>query len=326
MADIQTVVLSVASSGESGSTLLSRLLGRLPGAVAVGEVGFLWDRAVQGNIACGCGVPFHACPFWRSVGDHAFGGWHLVDVAEVTRLRNDLLMRRRHLSLPRSLPVRLWPGLSRSYASALGRYSDLLSRVYRAIASVSGADVIVDSTKGPAHLVAERAALGLDVRMVHLVRDSRGVAFSNTKWVERQWVADGMRFRGRQAPAKTALRWAWINVAYDLLAARGIPTVVVRYEDLVRDPATELARIGAHAGISLGPADLQFLRGNEADLDADHIVAGNRLRLARGSLVLRADEAWRDGLSRSQQIAVAAITLPLMRRYAAASRRGRPGP
>ena len=36
---------------------------------------------------CGCGKPFHACPFWTAVGERAFGGWSQVDVERLRWLR-----------------------------------------------------------------------------------------------------------------------------------------------------------------------------------------------------------------------------------------------
>jgi len=38
-------VLAIAGAGLSGSTLLCRMLGELPGFVAIGEVGRIWERA-----------------------------------------------------------------------------------------------------------------------------------------------------------------------------------------------------------------------------------------------------------------------------------------
>ena len=51
------------------------LLGGLPGCTAVGELRHIWERGVLGNRLCGCGEPFHECPFWSAVGREAFGGW-----------------------------------------------------------------------------------------------------------------------------------------------------------------------------------------------------------------------------------------------------------
>ena len=72
-------VLCIGGTGQNGATLLSRMLGQIPGFVAVGELGRLWDWGLIGNRPCGCGAPFSDCPFWSRVGDAAFDGWDAID-------------------------------------------------------------------------------------------------------------------------------------------------------------------------------------------------------------------------------------------------------
>ncbi len=77
-------VLCVAATGQSGSTLLARMLGEVPGYRAVGEVGRIWDEGVEENMACSCGKAFRSCGFWGEVGERAFGGWQTIDGAGTT--------------------------------------------------------------------------------------------------------------------------------------------------------------------------------------------------------------------------------------------------
>lgn len=313
----EPTVLLIGGTGQNGATLLSRLLAGITGFVAIGELGFLWDRALQGNLPCGCGAPFYECPFWDAVGRSAFGGWDQVDAEEAVRLRTNLMSRRRHrhLSLPLAFPLLAWPSLSRPYRRDLVRYAQLVQRIYEGVRVVSGARVIVDSTKVPGHGFMLWNAGNVDLRVAHLVRDSRGVAFSNVKSVPSQSTIEGRTYRRRHAPARTAARWIWINLAYDALAVRGAPVATVRYEDLVRDPGSELTRIAAFAGAPTSPEALGFLREAEAELPVAHLVAGNRLRFASGTIRILADEEWRTHLPPSQQRVVLAMTWPLVLRY-----------
>ena len=80
-------MLYVGGLGRSGSTLIERLIGQVPGACAVGELVHLWERGVTDDERCGCGEPFRQCPFWQQVGKAAFGGWDEVDVSRVAALR-----------------------------------------------------------------------------------------------------------------------------------------------------------------------------------------------------------------------------------------------
>jgi hypothetical protein len=312
-----TAILLIGGTGQNGATLLSRLLAGIPGFVAIGELGFLWDRALQGNFPCGCGAAFHECPFWDAVGRSAFGGWDQVDTEEAVRLRTSLMSRRRHrhLSLPLAFPLMAWPWLSMRYRRDLVRYAQLVQRIYEGVQEVSGARVIVDSTKVPGHGFMLWNAGNVDLRVAHLVRDSRGVAFSNVRWVRSQSTIEGRTYRERHAPARTAARWIWINLAYEALAFRGAPLATVRYEDLVRDPRDELTRIAAFAGAPTSSGALGFLREGEAELPVAHLVAGNRLRFASGTTRILADEEWRAHLPPSQQRVVLAMTWPLVLRY-----------
>src|SRR5450755_566845 len=73
-------VVYLGGLGRSGTTLLERLLGELPGVCSVGEVVHLWQRGIAEAERCGCGEPLPGCPFWRKVGEIAFGGWAHADM------------------------------------------------------------------------------------------------------------------------------------------------------------------------------------------------------------------------------------------------------
>jgi hypothetical protein len=307
-------VLSIGGTGQNGATLLTRMLGNLPPVIAVGELGRLWDKGLIDNTPCGCGEPFHECPFWSAVGAEAYGGWDKVDAKAALALRRRVERHRGHASLPRGLPRMAVPRLFPGYAADIERYLAMLGPLYAAIRHVSGADVIVDSMKSPSHLFCLRRLGSADLRLVHLVRDPRGVAYSSSKHVPRQGGSPGTA-RVVSPPARTAIRWIWINLAVDLLSALDVPTTIMRYESFVRHPRAELERVAAFAGIPLAPGDLEFVGDGEVSLPRDHLVAGNRMRLAAGPVPLRLDEDWKDRLDPRARRTVWALTWPLDRRY-----------
>src|SRR5438067_9142701 len=61
---------------------------------------------------------------------------------------------------------------------ALDRYAPLAASLYRAIADVTGAKVVVDSSKRPSDAALLPLLEGVDPYFIHLVRDPRAVAFS----------------------------------------------------------------------------------------------------------------------------------------------------
>ena len=71
-------MLFIGGLGRSGTTLLERLLGQLPGTLPLGEVAHLWERDIRDDERCACGARFSMCEFWQRVGESAFGGWDKV--------------------------------------------------------------------------------------------------------------------------------------------------------------------------------------------------------------------------------------------------------
>ncbi len=308
-------LLAIAGTGQNGATLLCRMLGEVPGFVAVGEIGRIWEKGLGENVECSCGEPFSSCPFWTEVGDRAFGGWDRLDAAECHRLAASITLGRSRFPHPFALPLILMPWLSPRFRRNLRAYASLLERLYGGVREVSGRDVIVDSMKIPAHIYLLATQEPFHARFVQLVRDPRGVAFSNTKEVPRQGSRADKPMRTTRTPRKTATKWLWFNLSFDLLKALGHPLERLRYESFVRDPEAALRLCAGQVGRTLAPEDLSFLDGRTARLPAGHLVAGNRMRHLTGPIELRLDEAWRLGLSDRDQRIVERVTWPLMRRY-----------
>ncbi|NUO99101.1 MAG: sulfotransferase [Nonomuraea sp.] len=276
--------------GRSGTTLLERLLGELPGVVALGEVVHLWSRGVLAGEPCGCGAAFPACEFWRRVGKRAFGGWRPSVAERVLTLRQRVDRTRR---------------IGRVAHPDLAAYA----RAYRKVYEAADAEVVIDSSKH-ASLAHCLTAAGLDVRVVHVVRDPRAVAHSWRKLVERP--EDG-RPMTRWGPVRTALHWTAQNAGLELLARRGAPVLRVRYEDLIADPARTLTSLAT--GLGLTTSELPFLDGTTARLGPAHTASGNPMRFHVGPIDLRRDDTWQAALPTRDRHLVTTLTWPLLTRY-----------
>lgn len=305
-------VLYLGGLGRSGTTLLERLLGELPGFCPLGEVVHMWARDVRDDERCACGRSFSDCAFWTEVGQLAFGGWRYVDVRRVQHLRA-LVERTRHI--PRLAGL----GISADQRGAVAEYADYYARVYSAAAEVSGCPVVIDSSKHAAlaYCLPYAGAGAIDLRVAHIVRDSRGVAYSWTKRVTRPESDDGDEMT-RYRPARAAVLWGVHNAAFGLLPRAGVPVMRVRYEDLLADPARTLAALSSFVG--LPAADPGFLRRTAdgtriASLGTCHSASGNPMRFTVGDVPLRRDDAWRTHLPAGQRRLVGALTAPLLAAY-----------
>lgn len=298
-------VLYIAGSGRSGSTLLERLLGSMPNLVNVGEVTDIFRRVHAGDELCGCGLAFSVCPFWTAVGDYGWGGWSNAPLVEVSDLQQRVA-RQRHI--PAHLKVRH----RTDFARARREYQDAYRRLYNAIQSVSGADFVVDASKQPAHLFALRGS-GMDLRVLHLVRDVRGVSWSQAKRdIARPHSLGSGETMYRQAPLEAAGRWLVCQTEIDLLGRLGEPTATVRYEDLIPSPRQVIRSSLEKLGIEVPPGALDHVGDGVANLPSSHGLSGNPSRFQQGEVPLRMDEAWRTSMSRPQQMAVAAVASPYL--------------
>jgi hypothetical protein len=307
--DGRVVVLYLGGYSRSGSTLFDRMLGQAPSCTSTGELAYVWSHGVAQNRLCGCGERFSECSFWRRVGEEAFGGWESVDVEEMLALYWRV---NRH----RYLPFMLAPWLRPSYARDLRAYGEVLSRLYRAIQVAGESRVVVDSSIDPAYGFMLRHVPGLDLRVVHFVRDSRGTAFSWTRKVVRTDIVDRDVYMRRFHPGVTAVRWSVYHLLVHALARLGVPSLRVRYEDVVRRPAEQFRRAAGFLELEIdGEVDLGAFREGAFELDVNHTVAGNRVRLHRGSVPVRLDDEWTRAMPVRQRRLVTLLSWPLLRAY-----------
>jgi hypothetical protein len=298
-------VCYLGAIGRSGSTLVSRVLGSLPGAVSVGELCWIWTYGVLRNRTCGCGQPFLECPFWTGVGQRAFGGWDGVDAGRANDLRRSVTRHRR-------TPELLVRPVGR-FAHDVDEYVGLLGPLYRAISAESGGAVVIDNSKQPEVALVARQARGVDLRVLHLVRRSHGVAYSWTKHVARA-DKDGREML-RKSPAKVCAGWLSDNALFETMGRTGSPRLLVRYEDFVSAPRDATRDIAAFLDLAVTEEELPFEGPTSVRLATDHSVWGNPMRLQTGAIPLRPDEAWREGLSARDRRVVTALTWPGLLRY-----------
>jgi hypothetical protein len=309
-------VLFIGGLGRSGSTLLDRALGQLDGVWSVGELVHVWQRGLEENNLCGCGRRFRDCSFWRLVGEVAFGGWDTLDVGEVLALK-------RAVDRNRYVPLMVLPALWPPYRARLRRYLELLERLYGAVRQVAGATaegrstgpLLVDASKHASHAFLLRRLPGVELRLVHLVRDSRGVAFSWTKLTRRREVVDGDALMATDTPLRMSARYLAYNSLFHLLDRLGVATLRLRYESLVHQPARQLRRVLAHAGRPAADGELGFVGDGWIELGTSHALAGNPMRFERGRVALRLDEEWRGKMRRRHRLLTVGSTWPLLLRY-----------
>ncbi len=299
-------VLYIASDSRSGSTILDLIVGRGEGFFSAGEVRHIWERGYLNNELCGCHTPFNECSFWSEVTRQAFG-----DLATAQAKAREYAA----LGIPRTrnMPRLLAPTQSRQMQDGVVKLSADLACLYQAIQRVSGARVIVDSSKVPTHGLILSRIPEIGLSLLHLVRDSRAVAYS---WLRKKvrpdvhWKQD---FMPQFSLLHSGRNWVLMNLLIEQLARQQTSHLFVRYEEMVASPRQMLAQLAEYLeepGLerSLPTADV-------LDLGVNHTVSGNPVRFQAREIRLKPDSEWQTKMKPSQKAIITAMTWPLLLKY-----------
>ncbi|CAN5217669.1 sulfotransferase [soil metagenome] len=298
-------VLYIVGMGRSGSTILANSLGEVDGFFSAGEICYMWRNNLVENRLCGCGAPFRECEVWGRVLERAFGGSENVDPREMMR-ELSAGARTRHL------PLMLSGSGRRRLADRMRPLLNNTGALYKALAEETGSRVIVDSSKEPAYGRALGMAPGIDLRVLHLVRDPRATAYS---WSKKKPQPDSpdREFMVQFSPFKNSWMWDSWNGAAEALWGRDKSRYLrLRYEDFVADPRSSFGRI---LDLLDEDAEPPLAGEGEVKLGVSHTVSGNPNRFQTGSVALKPDTEWMREMDHRDRGLVTALTYPMLRRY-----------
>jgi hypothetical protein len=297
-------VLYIAGAGRSGSTVLCNLLGQIDGFFSCGELYNLY-RTPPDQRYCGCGKLLSQCEVWDAILRRALGEDYISRTAHVLRLRN-AVARSRHALFWAAPFLRPWT------VQRAREYLVLTGRLYQSIADVTGARVIVDSSKVSSYGQLLAQIVGIDLRLVFLVRDARAVAYS---WQRKKPKPSphGQIYIRPASPLRAALSWIGHNLAAELLTTSTcVPYLRIQYEQFAMSPREVIERIIELAGET---APTPSLDDNVVVMKVHHTVGGNPDRFRTGPMVLKPDDEWQSKMKSFDRALVTLLTWPLLLRY-----------
>jgi len=298
-------VVFVAGWGRSGTTVLDRILGELPEYTSLGEFRDMTDGKPVSSHRCACGLSMPECPFWTGIVEEAMGA---VGVDE-TGLRDLLYSTSRQRYLPKLLVAnRRWRS-----TDDVADYAKYLYAVYERVIKRSGRPAIVDSSKSPSDAMLLAGHPGIELHLIHLVRDPRGPAFS---W-SRPKLDPGKEGGSLDvlSPATSSRKWLGLNLAIELFLRASVKGryQLVRYEDLMARPHTELRRIVRNIGSD--PGTLPLVGEREVEFSPSHTMGGNPVRFSQGRVTLAPDIRWMREMSPRDRFSATLPALPLLHHY-----------
>jgi hypothetical protein len=226
-------VIYVMGAGRSGSTVLGVVLGNCENVFFAGELEAWLRRS---------GIPNFAEPertrFWEAVRQRIDGRDELFGEHALRRVEHTLSLFR--WSAWRSRELRR-------------RYRDTMEELYRAIATLAGGTHIVDTSHYPLRARELRRLDAIDLYLVYLVRDPRGVVSSFAK-------RDVLQSSKGPLAANLYLLATHLLSGLVFLSHPRDRRVFVRYEDFIEDPAAVSSAILSRMDAPASPPDLTSLK------------------------------------------------------------------
>lgn len=303
MKAINSIFVSVETTSFSGATLLAFLLNTHPQIISIGEMNGLIPAEDPDEYLCSCGKKIKTCDFWQSVTTVMNKKGFEFNVADfdmqflignnrfIQRLRTGSF-RNNTLDTIRDTVFQAWPAERHQIKKLVARNQALVE----AVLEVSGKDVFVDTSKDRLRLKALTKYSTLDVRVIHLVRDVRGVVAS---WIKRN----------RQNVPAAAQQWVkWHRrLELSLQAWPAEKQILIRYEDLCADTEKTLQQLYNFCGVDpeIGVTDFRT---------ASHHIVGNQMRLTNTSEI-KLDEKWRTSLTAKQIEVINQVAGDFNKRY-----------
>jgi Sulfotransferase family len=251
--EVKMQVIFIASLSHSGSTLLDLMLNAHPQLMSVGELMQLnrYARFEKEDPSCTCGRPsLWDCDFWSAVNEITISksGKTLAEInVKEYKAREDF------------------------------KQDNVI--ILRALATVSGKQFIVDSSKSYHRLKLLLDNPEIDVFPILLLREPKGQVCSMLR---------------KQKHKKTGLFSLIRNYVatndriYSLIKDR--PHVVLRYEQLIANPKSALDSLMQGLGLNFDEAQLNWATQKR------HNIGGNAMRRCSTN-ELTLDEGWRQRLS-----------------------------
>lgn len=284
--------LYIVGDSRSGSTLLQHLLAQRPGVIALGEVRRLQSLFME-NALCSCGRPLCQCPFWLGIQSK------LHEPLDELRTRPDLpAWRRRYGQVSAMAAMKLGSVPEKGLLSRERTVATCCLEIYRAASDLTGADVLVDSSKVPEQFLYLRLLAGGLVKPIFLLRDGRAVVWSKLK-----------RYPDLSF---SRLCWQWRNLALMTLVLRRLlppdEREFLRYEDLCRSPHQVLRGLTKRLAIPEPAA------GSTSSTSDRHDLGGSPSFEGKSEFTVRLDDRWRTEMTSKHLETFDRIAGPLNRK------------
>ena len=268
-------IIYFVGMGHSGSTLIDLILGTSKNCVSMGELEYFTDFLKDENApemdkhpqsSCVCGKKFKDCSYWKSI------------LAKV----DDSKCYNYESSLAEKLKIALSMYLPLKVRFNTAGHETLFKQILEQASKNKGSKVeyIIDSSMDVRRMIYLSQVAGVELKVIHLVRDARGVVNSFEK-IGRFWLRTMFEWKLTNMIAKRFLKKNLDKKDYMLLS----------YDLFAQHPKKYLSRIKKKFDLSLNVEG--FI--DAVNKQEYHQVGGNRMNM-RKLEAIRHDLSWKKRL------------------------------
>ena len=296
-------ILYIGGYVRSGTTIIDMLLGMNPHTLAIGEVNIIFRQLakIDNPIKCSCGKLLRDCALWSPVMERFHAALPVMTLEQA-----DMITRK----------VETYPERLRDASYYWEDYVQIWRVMFAAIAEVSGASVIIDSSKTGRHSLCRPLSLaqaGFHVSLLQMLRDPRAVT-----WSKLRREIDKGKLNGKAAMFAAAFmsgfHWSITNVStsWQYGGGKNLPYYEMRYRDFMDQPNEKLRDVQE-------AFDLDFSRSLEivetdGEIESGHLASGNEIRFQTPLHLRLQPPTWKTALSTPAKLGVL-VSAPVARFY-----------
>lgn len=301
-------LIYLAAASHSGTTMTAMLLGAHPDLCSVGELKAV-NLGDKESYLCSCKTLASECDFWQGVSEKMASRGHQFHVSEAgTDIRTGAtpyilrllkpLVRSPVMERIRDCLLSLSPIWRQQLPKLQQRNADYVC----AIAEQAGAKAVVDSSKIGIRLKYLLKNKDLDIKVIWLVRDGRGVSlayknpseYADAKEPQFRGGGAGKTQEDERGIALGVHEWIRCNQETQAVLATMNKKrwIKVHYEDICNHTEETLDKLFEFIGVDASKKRLDFKA-------VEHHVIGNGMRLD-DSDEIKLDDRWKEQLSRAE--------------------------
>ncbi len=163
-------VIYILGCGRSGTTILDILLGNHSGFFSVGELNnffYAWST----KSFCSCGSRVTSCEIWKNIGKNFYNSGSKYDPIKMNDYQFNMEKNRYILKQVMGLHSK----------ANYSKYKLFTYNIFKELQEISHCKTTIDSSKSAGRAIALLKNEKLDVKVIHMVRDPRGVYYSFQK-------------------------------------------------------------------------------------------------------------------------------------------------